>query len=85
MSYDESAFQETRALKEPVDVVVGNNAVIPAEVEGDVPLKTMGGTVVLVNVLYVPQLAANLVSCTRLMKKGCLISNTTTGVKVETN
>jgi hypothetical protein len=73
MFYDESAFHELRALKEPVDVIVGNNAVIPAEAEGDVPLKTMGRTVVLVNVLYVPQLAANLVSYTRLMKKGCLL------------
>ena len=64
MTYQGSAFSELRPLKEPIDVIVGNNEVIPAEAEGDVPLQTKGGQVVLVNVLYIPKLAANLVSYT---------------------
>jgi hypothetical protein len=77
------AFEELRPLSELVEVLVGNTATIQAEVEGDFPLVMPHGVVVLVKVLYVPGLAANLVSYTRLMKAGCQIVNNSSGVLIK--
>jgi len=82
MSFEKDAFQSLRPLREPVEILVGNNEKIPAMGEGDVPLDTEHGSIMLRNVLYAPHLAANLISYTCLMKRRCVINNSTTGVTI---
>ena len=81
MSFEKEAFRSLRPLREAVDILVGNNERIPAEGEGDVPLDTEHGSITLRNVLYVPQLAANLISYTRLMRR-CAINGSKTGATI---
>lgn len=77
MTYDESVFSELKPLNGKVDIEVGNNAVLHPVATGKVALRTTTKQdVILEDVLLVPGLSANLISFTRLMKKGCTMKNT---------
>jgi len=82
MTFDRSAFRNLRALDKEVEILVGNNVFITAEGIGDIPLRTPQGNIVLTDVLLVPELSSNLVSYTRLMRRGCTIVGTPDYVNV---
>jgi hypothetical protein len=60
----------TALLSPPAQIKVGNNAIILAPVMGEVMLKGCSGTLLLQRVLYCPEIAANLLSLTQLMRVG---------------
>jgi len=82
MTFDMTAFRKLKPLEKEVEILVGNNVFIQAEGQGDIPLDTPQGPVLLTDVLLVPELSSNLVSYTRLMQRGCTIVSTPTGVTV---
>ena len=82
MTFDRTAFRKLKPLEREVDILVGNNVFITAEGQGDIPLDTPQGPILLKDVLLVPELSSNLVSYTRLMQRGCTIISTPTGVMV---
>jgi len=83
MPFDETAFEELKPFTSRVEVMVDNNAVLETIAEGNVPLRTTTRTaVILENVLLVPELAANLISFTRIMEKECANHKSRRGVYV---
>ena len=82
MTFDRSAYRNLRALDKEVEILVGNNVFITAEGIGNIPLSTPQGNIVLTDVLLVPELSSNLVSFTRLMRRGCTIVGTPDYVNV---
>ena len=82
MTFDRTAFRKLRPIYKGTSILVGNNQFIQATGQGEVPLDTPQGPIVLTNVLLVPELSSNLISYTRLLQRGCTIISTSTGVNV---
>jgi transposase InsO family protein len=80
MTYDRTAFSTLKPLMDPVDILVGNNGFIEATALGEVPLNTPHGPIILEEVLYVPELSSNLISYTKLMKRGFTLVTTPEGL-----
>ena len=77
MTYDKAAFKSgsLQPLPNRVEVLVGNDETMAAAGTGEVELHSSAGRVLLQKVLWVPSLAANLLSFSQLMKKGFRLTN----------
>lgn len=70
MTHDFSALLEYRSHKHATYIKCANGATARVEGTGDVTLNTTSGVVMLRDVLYVPELKANLLSVSSAMSKG---------------
>ena len=85
MSFTRTAFSRLMDIT-PESVYMGNNAVVEAVGVGEVPITTVVDGKErrghLVNVLYVPELATNLISVKQVVGRGCEVNFTSNGCTI---
>ena len=81
MTPDESIFTNQRRIN--TSVTVANGEVLKARMTGDVRINLRGRFISMRDVLYVPELDANLLSITALNRRGFTVLFNKTGVEIK--